>query len=833
MSISFETLALAKRYTNSAVADAISGVTSINFRFVESLPLAGDPGVIYCVPSGGSEPDLYDEYYYVNGRFERIPGATIDLTAYATKEWINGEGYYKKPADGIPGSDLDDALKASIAKAETALQQHQSLVAYRTAQEQDEIDNTLASIKEIEVGDTKPTDPNVTLWMYQNPGQKIEIPTMEDFRNLKPATDEQVSSAVSDWLEENISGGETIAIDKSLTVEGAAADAKAVGDLKSALNTFDNYTTQIFTNWEQGNIDINTGANATSSSYCRTIDYYTPGNEEIIIITNPDNQFLGLRRYALDGVYLGSNSLTNSQSIKFIPTEKYRLVCGSTGTPSAVTATFGLINANSFPAVYSSINALCGDKQLFVSKKTKLSVETYTFFPFTKEIASFTQETPFIVSGESGDNTLTITGERSGNTLVSGDVDGAVVIQIGNRYFPHQIINYTDTTIEIVPELEGDVVDGILAPLLADSQHLTKYGYIAYMQYINIADSKHCEKNKYIVKYHPTSAQSPTPFRSLGVSSGIFSYSQNDNAYRKKQYGPFGTIVYPYADYATTGKYGVAWTVETGNYAGYIEIFVGVKNQTSNSYYKHESYPMHIVAYADGQLIYQKDKTTNIIERVCIDFTASQKNITLEIYYDKMRKNSEDSIFIGETTFWVNETYPDVILPAGATVSMLFDSWGGRENETSITEPATPWHSGATWPQGQAGETLKQILADKTGLVCPVFNTSRGSMTSRWGKAWFGVAVREKMPNVMLTDFGINDYHTTIGGTWENIQDPYGNTIIMANNPLTNVEYADNMKMIFDMAIMSNIQPVFIEPNVGASLIWTLGLLYRLSEQVT
>lgn len=236
MSISFETLALAKRYTNSAVADAIGGVTSIDFRFVESLPWAGDSGVIYCVPSGGSEPDLYDEYYYVNGRFERIPGATIDLTTYATKDWVNNEGYYKKPADGIPETDLDDDTRAAIAKAETALQEHQSLAAYRTAQAQDEIDNTLANIKEIEVGDTEPTDPNVKLWMYQNPGQKIEIPTMEDFRNLKPATDEQVSEAVSDWLEENISGGETIAVDKSLAIEGAAADAKVVGDLKSTFS---------------------------------------------------------------------------------------------------------------------------------------------------------------------------------------------------------------------------------------------------------------------------------------------------------------------------------------------------------------------------------------------------------------------------------------------------------------------------------------------------------------------------------------------------------------------------------------------------------------------
>lgn len=714
MSISFETLALAKRYTNSAVADAIGGVTSIDFRFVESLPWAGDPGVIYCVPSGGSEPDLYDEYYYVNGRFERIPGAKIDLTPYATKDWVTGEGYYKKPADGIPGSDLDAALRASIAKAETALQQHQSLAAYRTAQEQDEIDNTLANIKEVEVSDTEPTDPNVKLWMYQNPGQKIEIPTMEDFRNLKPATDEQVSAAVSDWLEENISGGETIAVDKSLTVEGAAADAKAVGDLKSAVETV-------------------------------------------------------------------------ADAVK-------------------------------------SIN----------NQKTKLSVETYTFFPFTRECVSFNQNTPFIVSGSAGNTVLTITGERSGSTLVNNDKWGAIVIQVGNRYLPYRLIDYTDTTITIDPALDYDVTDGILAPLLADSQHLTKYGYIAYMQHINLANPKHCEKNKYVAKYHPVNPNSPTPFVTTGgISMSTLTFSYNDSAYIKRQYSSFGTILYPYAEHSTVNKYGLRWAVNTKDYNGYLETFIGVKNQSVSNYYKDTNHPMHIVVYADDEIIFQKDKTTNIIERICVDYTASQKVIKLEVYYDTMRRNSEDSIFIGETTFWINEKYPNAILPAGAAVSMLFDSWGTRGNETSITEPATPWHSGATWPQGQAGETLKQILAEKTGLVCPVFNTSRGFMTSRWGKAWFGVAVREKKPNVMLTDFGINDYHTSTSGTWENINDPYGNTIVMANNPLTTVEYANNMKMIFDMAIMSDIQPVFIEPNVGASLEWTLDLLYRLSERVT
>lgn len=54
------------------------------------------------------------------------------------------------------------------------------------------------------------------------------------------ATGEEVASATTAWLNEHISGGQTIAIDDSLSVAGAAADAKKtgdeIGDLKSALN---------------------------------------------------------------------------------------------------------------------------------------------------------------------------------------------------------------------------------------------------------------------------------------------------------------------------------------------------------------------------------------------------------------------------------------------------------------------------------------------------------------------------------------------------------------------------------------------------------------------
>ena len=49
---------------------------------------------------------------------------------------------YSKPTDGIPKTDLESAVQTSLGKAETALQEHQSLAAYRTAEAQDIIDDT-------------------------------------------------------------------------------------------------------------------------------------------------------------------------------------------------------------------------------------------------------------------------------------------------------------------------------------------------------------------------------------------------------------------------------------------------------------------------------------------------------------------------------------------------------------------------------------------------------------------------------------------------------------------------------------------------------------------
>lgn len=68
------------------------------------------------------------------------------IPAPVTEQTVSGWGFtkntgtYSKPTGGIPKADLANDVQASLGKADTALQEHQSLAAYRTSAAQDIID---------------------------------------------------------------------------------------------------------------------------------------------------------------------------------------------------------------------------------------------------------------------------------------------------------------------------------------------------------------------------------------------------------------------------------------------------------------------------------------------------------------------------------------------------------------------------------------------------------------------------------------------------------------------------------------------------------------------
>ena len=66
------------------IASAVSGVTQIDYSVVESLPSTGK-GIIYLVANSDSGNNIYDEYIYINSKFEKLGSREMDLSSYAKK----------------------------------------------------------------------------------------------------------------------------------------------------------------------------------------------------------------------------------------------------------------------------------------------------------------------------------------------------------------------------------------------------------------------------------------------------------------------------------------------------------------------------------------------------------------------------------------------------------------------------------------------------------------------------------------------------------------------------------------------------------------------------
>ena len=87
-------------YPNSkALYDAIHSIKTIQFLVVSELPTTGESNIIYLVPSSEQGTgDKYEEWIYVYDStqeeysWEEL-GTEVDLTGYATEQWVTDQGY--------------------------------------------------------------------------------------------------------------------------------------------------------------------------------------------------------------------------------------------------------------------------------------------------------------------------------------------------------------------------------------------------------------------------------------------------------------------------------------------------------------------------------------------------------------------------------------------------------------------------------------------------------------------------------------------------------------------------------------------------------------------
>ena len=86
-----ETFVTNKNYQNDtqvqeAISRAIAGIAGIDFSVVEQLPDSGEKGIIYLVSNNGKPQNIYDEYIWIEDKFEKIGTTDIDLSQYLKTE---------------------------------------------------------------------------------------------------------------------------------------------------------------------------------------------------------------------------------------------------------------------------------------------------------------------------------------------------------------------------------------------------------------------------------------------------------------------------------------------------------------------------------------------------------------------------------------------------------------------------------------------------------------------------------------------------------------------------------------------------------------------------
>lgn len=71
--------------TPAKMAEILEDITSIDYQVVTVLPDTGIKGTIYLVNHSHGENDIYDEYIWINGAYEKIGNTDVDLRNYIQK----------------------------------------------------------------------------------------------------------------------------------------------------------------------------------------------------------------------------------------------------------------------------------------------------------------------------------------------------------------------------------------------------------------------------------------------------------------------------------------------------------------------------------------------------------------------------------------------------------------------------------------------------------------------------------------------------------------------------------------------------------------------------
>ncbi|WP_212934960.1 hypothetical protein [Bacillus hominis] len=378
------------------------------------------------------------------------------------------------------------------------------------------------------------------------------------------------------------------------------------------------------------------------------------------------------------------------------------------------------------------------------------------------------------ITGQAGDSFVTVTG----GDISHGGGSWVAVIQDDNLNISmNRVTGISGNTFILLEPLKGNITNGKIgnlhdAPL---GMHYTELGYYAFAQYIYKASPKHSERLKNITQFLGSDLSG---FWKLTTSFSKYNNITNiDNTNKTLQLLGGNHLVLNLA----SASHGAEFELKPVD-KGYIEIFISSKNPST-------------LDYLNKGNVVKSVPINEVLQRVTLDFNPGD-DIKVKVYDVNASGSSVNSLRIGNTTMYINETKKDKLINANDKLVYIGDSWGVYHNKATTRE------------------ITRLMKAD--GGNPTVLDFSKGGHTSTYALSWFQEYVINNKPDTVVIEYFTNDFNSIGGTNVGTFTAPDGTQKDMNISSLS--QYASNINKMIELAITNGIQPIIVMPTSTDSI---------------
>ncbi len=411
-----------------------------------------------------------------------------------------------------------------------------------------------------------------------------------------------------------------------------------------------------------------------------------------------------------------------------------------------------------------------------------------------------------IANWPNGEGSLTVTGSQGATTLtinsinvgvisdyqLAANTNGWAVVVLGDdgvyRVYTVYAINASTGVLSIYPSLYSSVTSGAAANLYdaVSSVHLTTTGFYGLADYVVSQTKGASYIQAYAARYVSDGLghYSGTPWTAIGglsqgsngylaptncMTAGVFTYTNTIdhvicNAYSGNDRTEINGSTYHTLIGAAVAGEGASLTANLNGKSGYLDTMVGIEGQ-----YQSEEASARVVVTIDGTVVLNQN--FGGISHIQVPFTHAQTgeiDVTVDSSYPCAPRISNTNWYVWNDSDWNGVSPSDPLIPNGAKVLLLMDSWG-------------------TWHNAAFGARLAHDLPGAS-----ILNTSQPGTTAAWAITNFNALSTGGPYDYIISDFQINDLKAdVIGG-------------------LTDVALLNELKTLWGMVLQSGATPIYL-----------------------